>query len=322
MVDILTHFWLLFHKFSFYRTPLQPARISVFPPRPQTIFTRHVSASSNLSYWHRPHSSSKHRPILFLHGIGVGLNTYVSFLQDLNASSESDERDGDVGILALELLPISFRITHPLPRREEFCLQLKVILESHQEFAHGFTLVAHSYGSVLATHILSSPSSISLKILVKSLVLVDPVSVLLHLPDVAYNFTYRSPRSASQWQLWYFASTDIGVAHTLARGFFWSENILWKKDCGNIPVTTFLAGRDIIAPTSEICTYLTNGEESSDEGWTRGAWDEGHVVWRTHDTTRNLKTVVWCDGLDHAQIFDRLRWRQMLVSEVKRASVV
>ena len=322
LVDMFTHFWLLFHNFNFYRTPPNTIRMPTLPPRPQTIFTRYVSASSNLSYWHRPHSSRKHRPVLFLHGIGVGLSTYVPFLRDLNAYPEGDQQDGDIGVLALEILPISFRIVPSLPRREQFCLQLKAILESHPEFANGFTLISHSYGSVLATHILSSHASLGLRSLVKSLVLVDPVTILLHLPDVAYNFTYRTPRSASQWELWYFASTDISVAHTLARGFFWSENILWKEDCEQFPVTVFLAGRDIITPASQIRTYLTNNEGDHTQGWSHGAWDEEHIVWRTYDTVRKPKTVVWCEGLDHAQIFDWTRWRRMLVSEVKRGSAV
>ena len=320
-MDVSTHFWLLFHNFQLYRTPLDVTFTQVFPPRPQAAFTRRISASPSLSYWYRPHTSQQHQPILFLHGIGVGLNTYLSFLRDVNALPESKTSNGSIGIIAIELLPISFRITSSLPRREEFCAQLKRILDTHQEFAHGFTLVIHSYGSVLATHILSC-NSFGLRALVKSVVLIDPVSILLHLPHVAYNFTYRSPKSAPQWQLWYFASSDIGVAHTLARAFFWSENILWKEDCEDLTVTVFLAGRDIIAPTGDIRAYLTNREGSHAGTWAPGDWDEDHVVWRTHGSVSHPKTVVWCEDLDHAQIFDQRGWRRMLVNEVKRASRV
>ncbi|KAF2235924.1 hypothetical protein EV356DRAFT_565957 [Viridothelium virens] len=321
LVDILTHFWLVSHQFNFYRVSLTASLASVFPPRPQSAFTRRVSTGS-FPYWYRPHTSHKRRPIVFLHGIGVGLNTYVPFLAALNAHGNDEQIDGDIGIIALELLPVSFRITPSLPGREEFCAQLQKILDTHQEFANGFTLVAHSYGSVLATHMLSSDASSGLRPLIKSIVLIDPVSILLHLPDVAYNFTYRSPRSASQWQLWYFASTDMGVAHTLARGFFWSENILWKEDYGHLPITVFLADRDIIAPTHEIREYLTNCERSEAPRTWRGGWDEDHTIWRTDQGVGQPKTLVWCNGLDHAQIFDREHWRKMLVTEVERVSTI
>ncbi|KAI9711198.1 MAG: hypothetical protein M1820_002185 [Bogoriella megaspora] len=314
IVDAQTHLWLWWHRFTYYRKPLSRPYPTVLPPRPQTLLSRHVSSTYEFSYWYRPHTSTTHKPILFLHGIGIGLNTYVPFLSSLSTSSASPS--GQIGIIALELLPISFRITSSLPRRSDFLSSLQQLLSNHPEFLSGFTVVAHSYGSVLATHIISS----SLRPLIHSLVLVDPVSILLHLPDVAYNFTYRSPRKASEWQLWYFASTDMGVAHTLARGFFWSENVMWKEDVSDLRVCVWLAGRDIIAPTGEIKAYLTRVKDGG-EGWGRGQWDEEGVSWRSQGQAVEKK-VVWCEDVDHAQIFDRKEWRKMLVEEVRSATAV
>lgn len=45
--------------------------------------------------------------------------------------------------------------------------------------------ISRSYGSVISTHILHTPE-VARKI--GPVVLVDPVTFLLHLPDVAYNF--------------------------------------------------------------------------------------------------------------------------------------
>jgi hypothetical protein len=41
------------------------------------------------------------------------------------------------------------------------------------------------YGSVITTHLLKTPDLASQ---VSSVILVDPISILLHQPDVAYNF--------------------------------------------------------------------------------------------------------------------------------------
>ncbi|KAL7940373.1 hypothetical protein V8C42DRAFT_243328 [Trichoderma barbatum] len=57
--------------------------------------------------------------------------------------------------------------------------------------AHGwerFILVSHSYGSVVATYLLHKPQIASK---IGPILFVDPVSFLLHLPDVAYNFICR-----------------------------------------------------------------------------------------------------------------------------------
>ena len=43
-------------------------------------------------------------------------------LQDLN------EVDGDIGIIAIELMPISFRVTHAMPDREMLVFEILKIL--------------------------------------------------------------------------------------------------------------------------------------------------------------------------------------------------
>ncbi|KAI9697030.1 MAG: hypothetical protein M1836_004991 [Candelina mexicana] len=300
-VDNYTHVSMLYHRFEYHRTRITPYP-TIFPFRPQTLLTRHRSPVRTLSYWHRPHKSTTKLPILFLHGIGIGLMPYVPFLGAVNGGPRSD--DGEVGIIAVEVLPVSFRMTHGLLGKAEMCHQLQVILLRHG--FEKFVLVSHSYGSVITTHLLKS---LEMRHLIASVVMVDPVSILLHLPDVAYNFTYRRPRRANEWQLWYFASTDIGVAHTLARCFFWSENILWKEDLGDRKCSVFLSGRDLIVNTEQVGQYLTGQHSSGEEDLDWKADPDG---WIGED---GLK-VVWCGDLDHAQIFDSKYWMPRLVDEV------
>ncbi|KAI9804009.1 MAG: hypothetical protein M1833_000290 [Piccolia ochrophora] len=318
VVDNTTHLFMLWHGFHYYRTRLGPFP-PILPSRPQTWLSPNRSPAEQLSYWHRPHTSKKKLPILFIHGIGIGLYPYVPFLAGLNRNADpDDDDDGQVGIIAVEILPVSFRMTHKALGRTEMCRQIETIL-----LRHGFekvVVVSHSYGSVITTHLLQDPQ---ISMHVASVVLVDPVSILLHLPDVAYNFTYRTPRAANELQLWYFASKDMAVAHTLSRSFFWAENILWIEDAGTRPLSVFLGGRDLIVDTAQVWRYLTTGragpgggkgvnEEKEDEmkrdpkGWVGG--DEGRLK------------VVWCDEADHAQIFDRKERLDGLVREVRRHS--
>lgn len=183
--------------------------------------------------------------------------------------------DPDLGILALEILPISMRMTGAMPSQKEFIAQLTHILNMHGIFK--FVLVSHSYGSVLTTHILRS----SLAFRLASIILVDPVTLLLHLGDVAYNFVYRQPRTANQWQLWYFASRDIGISHAMSRNFFWSANILWKEDLEGREVAVMLSGEDQIVNTREVWTYLT-GQKGRE---TTNAWRDAKVCFRILELT-------------------------------------
>ena len=83
MVDTLTSIALAYHKFDFHRAPLKRA-FSVFPYRPHNILSPKKSPSSTLTYWHREHTSKTRLPILFIHGIGIGLYPYVNFLAEVN----------------------------------------------------------------------------------------------------------------------------------------------------------------------------------------------------------------------------------------------
>jgi hypothetical protein len=146
-------------------------------------------------------------------------------------------------------MPISFRITHSALDKDEICIELRCILAEHDY--DRFVLVSHSYGSIISSFIITDQI---LRPKVASALLVDPVTFLLHTPDVAYNFTVRQPRRANEWQLWYFASKDPGIAHALGRRFFWSQNVMWKKDVEGFVndgrrLTVSLGGKDLIVNT-------------------------------------------------------------------------
>jgi len=124
--------------------------------------------------------------VLFIHGIGIGLYPYVKFLEDINKFDPQAGDDGEIGIIAIELMPVSFRITSPILHSKELARQINIILDRH-----GFdkvVLASHSYGSVVSTHLLQDPTTAAK---IGPILFVDPVTFLLHLPDIAYNFTAR-----------------------------------------------------------------------------------------------------------------------------------
>jgi pimeloyl-ACP methyl ester carboxylesterase len=313
LVDQVTHYVLVWHGFRYYARPSHVAW-RTFPPRPQELFAQYRSPAPDLSYWFRPHTSERKRPVLFWHGIGIGLWTYVSFILQI-ASDES-------GIIVPEVLPISFRLTDALPPKDELLNSIMIILDHHLGWER-FKLVSHSYGSVPTTHMLASPL---LRNRIESLVLIDPVTILLHLPDVAYNFTRRRPKRANEWQLWYFACTDLGVAHCLGRHFFWRENILWKEDLllgsreqvrqgmgqDTWTVAVCLSGRDLIVDTASVTQYLTTRPEIM--GNTQAT---DHMERGEGGNSDTIEVVVF-PHLDHAQVFDRKKERDRVIELVQR----
>jgi hypothetical protein len=159
------------------------------------------------------------------------------------------------------------------------------------------------YGTILATHLLHCPQ-VSTKI--HSLVLIDPIAFLLHLPNVAYNFTSRPPRLANEHQLEYFASTDPGISHTICRHFFWTQNILWKEELKGKKCAVALGRRDLLVNTERIWEYLTGEEAAGDADRVWGAGEE--------------LAVLWYAECDHAQVFDTRERRRRLVGAVREFS--
>ena len=341
LVDTITYLRLVFNGFQFYRLPLSRF-LTVFPFRIITLTSFRTTSSNTLTYWHRPHTSKTHDPILFLHGIGIGLHPYVSFLASINKSQPSPS-DGQIGIIAIEIMPVSFRLTGEIPTQATLCSEITRILDSHAW--DKFVLSAHSYGTVIAANVLKSRTSFpsrqataavsapsplpSTSSRISSTLLIDPVIFLLHLPDIAHNFTRRVPRHANEHQLHYFASTDAGVAHTLARHFFWAENVLWKEDLGGRKVSVALSGRDLIVDTRAVGRYLGEEEggyerflmaEEGEEGArgknsrSGGAEDDAgrrvapayhEDAWMERGWKGEGLDVLWFPRCDHASVFER-----------------
>lgn len=343
LVDCYTHANLSRHGFKYYRTSLKRF-FTHFPLRPITVFGKHCSPTKHLTYWYHPSTSPNKLPIVFLHGIGIGLYPYVNFLADLSFPVTPGEQPG---VLAVELLPISFRLTADSSLRwSQLFTELRTILAHHK--ITRFILVSHSYGTALSTRLLHDPI---LSSQIDSLVLIDPICFLLHLPDVAYNFTRRKPQRANEWQLYYFASMDVGVAHSLGRNFFWSKCVLWREGLEGKRCTVSLSGRDLIVDTAAVRRYLTDG--SGRKGRDRAADgieasgrtnEQQHVTssslangnseserpvtyrdnpdscisstWISRSHRRTGLDVLWHPDLDHAQVFDHVQTRRPLVEAV------
>ena len=201
----------------------------------------------------------------------------------------------DVGVIAIEMLPVSMRITSPPLTRKDMLEAITHILDRHH--IQRVVVASHSYGTIVGAQLLRDAD---LSRRVSASLMVDPIPFLLHLPAVAYNFVYRTPKTANEWQLWYFASRDPDIARALARHFFWAESILFKEDVQDHRLGVVLSGRDLIVDAKEVKNYLTDSADVDFE------WKKDNLE------------LLYYPNIDHAQVFDTAERRRPIVKMLCR----
>lgn len=269
----------------------------MIPSRFVSLIGKPSQPPTKIPYWFRKHTAKHRLPVLFIQGVGIGMYAYMSFLTQLKQDLTTSEYEGEVGIIAVEILSISARICSPALTLDEMRGEIDTILKKHGW--REFVLVGHSYGTAIASNILRHPHFHGR---VRGAVLMDPICFLLHLPDVAYNFTRRRPTRASEAMLHYFSSRDMMISHTFARRFFWSQAILWREDVERIPLTVTLSGRDIIVPTNAVWNYLT--DTSAAPNVSRNEDGRDYSREQTKQWSNGLLNVLWFDQYNHADMFD------------------
>jgi len=136
-----------------------------------------------ITYWfkrHRNHKPDLKDPMLFLHGIAPGWLVYMPIVRALGENRTLILVD----LEAIKIKSLNFN----MPTPEQFVDRVSRILDRHN--IAQVSVAGHSFGSITAGWIVRKcPERVS------HLTLIDPVSLLLGLPDVGYSFLYRQPTS-------------------------------------------------------------------------------------------------------------------------------
>jgi len=215
-------------------------------------FSKH--SSGTLQYWYRPASPqvmSQTSPVVFCHGLGVGVLPYIPFLRKLISLGHAAE------IFCVELPHISMQIKREVPSAPEVVTNIRDMLAAWDVSRAHF--IGHSFGSVVLAWVTRQRPD-----LISKATFIDPVVFLLCKSDVAYNFIYRVPSNAFEHVMQYFVSRELYIAHSLSRNLFWHESILWTEDLqypgGTLVV---LSGCDSIVPAHSVRRYLQCARHSS-----------------------------------------------------------
>ncbi|CAE8665102.1 unnamed protein product, partial [Polarella glacialis] len=259
---------------------------------PMLGFGYHRDGPGGVSFFHRPPppappgelvlggTAVKREPalpVVFIHGLGVGITPYLRFSRRLAKVREC---------FVIELPEISQNGTEKVLSPAAMASALAGILQAagHQKAC----FIAHSYGTCVLSWVVRHRRDI-----VAKAVLLDPVGFLLAQPDVAYNFLYRPARNPFTMFVAHFVRWELFSAHVLMRNFYWYHNVLWAEDLPE-DTTVVLASKDDIIDAHAVRCYLEERQ--------RG---HGDAAAGTSDRNRRespcLK-LLWLEGFFHAGI--------------------
>ncbi|CAM9685755.1 unnamed protein product, partial [Laminaria digitata] len=139
---------------------------------------------------------------------------------------------------------------HRPPSEKQLVESVEGIMERHGLSRAAF--FGHSFGSIAVAWMARRRPQ-----LVSQVVLLDPVCLLLFLPNVARAFLYPEQigLSLANKLILNLVTQEKGISHTLRRHFWWYANVMWPDDI-RCPIVVGLAGRDTIVPTKPLRRFL------------------------------------------------------------------
>jgi len=203
-------------------------------------FRRYRHAST--TYWIREGAQVGLRPLIFIHGVGIGLATYLPFLNEISQ---------DRTVILIELSHVSMKLRLQLkkvPSMRETVETIEAII-----FTHGYESaiwMGHSLGTFIVACALQVRPAI-----VDSVILIDPVCLMLWEPRLVKNFVYRKPVTARQRIQNYHVSKELHISYYFQRHFCWRQCALFADQ---LPPnsTVFVGEYDDICDHDRIVSYL------------------------------------------------------------------
>jgi hypothetical protein len=150
--------------------------------------------------------TSGETPLVFFHGIGIGLFPYIRLVLAMVAKFPNRT------IILFEKTSISMRLDRTLLLPEEYAQLIHFKLKEAR--IEKIVVVGHSLGTICIRWIDYYYPDI-----IQSRIFIDPVCFSLWTHDIAQNFMYRSPNKIRHYLLKYFASMEPGISLYLRRYF-------------------------------------------------------------------------------------------------------
>lgn len=201
-------------------------------------------------------SNKRSLPIVFCHGLGIGLGQYIPMLTQL-----ARHKDGVVILLQPHISTAIFssKFLNP-PGKDEQAEATISILRKHK--MDRCTTLSHSNGTMVLGWLLRTAPE-----MFERNVLVDPVSFCMWEGSVCYSFIHRRWASGVEALLGYFVGRELGIAHTILRSFIWFDMILWTEEFPSIDpknLHIIFAEKDLLVDVPGSVKYLQLSGVSDD----------------------------------------------------------
>ena len=195
--------------------------------------------------------ASASAPVVFLHGIGVGLWPYFPILFRL--PRDVDAYVADVKSLSMSITRayqsiVDVQLGYPdPPKPTTFVPAIRRMLE--QNGHHQACFVGHSFGCALTTWLLRFDPGV-----VQSFIQVDPVPILATHPDLCYNALYKF-----QLRPRILITRELMIAYTMMKANPWYTWCMWPHkdlDLQKQRTRVFLSEGDDLLPAERVKRYL------------------------------------------------------------------
>jgi pimeloyl-ACP methyl ester carboxylesterase len=180
-------------------------------------------------------------PVVFVHGIGIGLISYILLIDELLESGRA--------IFLPEIPYVSgfrpWQSPHAVLRPAVVGSTMTAMLATHGHSSASW--MGHSYGtSWLAYMVKYVPDAVA------SVLFLDPICFCLHWPRLTKQFVYMRPDPGT---ISYIIRTDVIVNWTIQRSFPWSWISLFVEQI-KVPCAVFLSEKDALVPAEKVEIYL------------------------------------------------------------------
>lgn len=286
-----------------------------------------------LSYWHRTTrkgigsdvdlAGPRQIPLVFLHGLGVGLVPYYFFIQRLAARYSGEIFVPDLTFLAM--MP-----WERVPSAREVVAQIQDMLAAHHH--PGAHFVGHSFGSVMLGWVMKmSPSSIILS------TFIEPAAMLSLKSDLLTRVLWEPPATAMYAFLRYFVFRELFTVNLLCRCSFWEQTTLWPEEI-TTPAVVELASEDAVVSSLFVRRLLEHeraarkhrkrlsrdkrsGSRKNTLAVPSGSSQDVHgqlLAQREALTSEASLDILWTDGFIHGQILFHRKQTVKLFSKMKQ----
>lgn len=180
-------------------------------------------------------------PIVFVHGIGIGLVAYIPLIDGMLKSGRP------------MLLPEIPYVSGFRPFQSPNSVLSPAVVSSTMSdmlATHGFlrgTFVGHSYGTVWLSYMLKYAANA-----ICAVVFLDPICFCLHVPRLTKQFVYHRPDPGTAS---FMVRTDVIINWTIQRSFPWSWIVLFHEEI-HVPCSIFLSERDMLVPAAKVESYM------------------------------------------------------------------